>query len=513
MKNLGNLLAVLILSILLMPTIGEAKQLFTDVGDQHAAKKEIDYLAQQKIISGYSNGTFGVNDSITRLQASIMLVRALQLPTANRPDPKLKDILNTHSGYAMVATVVDAGIMTGKKDGSFAPYESLTRAQMASILVRAFQLEGQTDLAFRDMTATHWATRDVQTLYANNITTGYPDSTFRPNATITRAHFSVFLARVLEPKFQLAKVCYTPAVEEKQVIDVAVTTLWSKPNIARIIDRPAISHPVDLASWTRQMTYQQKLGLLGKIDTQALYGQEVTILEEKDNWYKIAVHEQFSPIQKEGYPGWVPKSHVATQQANVNACDATIVTANKTLLRHLDGKPFREISFNTMLPVVKEDEKRIYVKTPTNGTKYIIKEDAMTIPSFEHLPKPTAENLVATSKQFLDLPYLWAGTSGYGFDCSGFTYSIYKQHGILIPRDSAVQATHGVAVAKKDLQVGDLLFFAHDRGKGAIHHVSMYIGNGNMIHSPDYSKPIEIIPITSEPYQSQYAGARRYLAQ
>lgn len=513
MKKIRSMLAVILLSILLMPNIGEAKQIFSDVGEQHAAKQEIHYLAQQQIISGYSNGTFGVNDSITRLQASTMLVRALKLPTTNRPDPKLKDIPRTHPSFKTISTVVDAGIMTGKKDGTFAPYDSLTRAQMASILVRAFDLNQSADIIFRDMNEKHWATPDVQTLYAHNITTGYPDGTFRPNAPITRSHFSIFLARVLEPKFQLEKVCYTPAVETKHVVNVAVTTLWSKPNIARIIDRPAVSNPVDLASWTKQMTHQQKLGLLGKVDTQALYGQEVTILDEKDNWYKVAVHEQFSPIQQEGYPGWVPKRHIATQQSNVDSCDVTIVTANKTLLRHLDGKPFREISFNTMLPVVKEDARRIYVKTPTDGTKYIVKEDAVTTPSFAHLPKPTAEDLVATGKQFLNLPYLWAGTSAYGFDCSGFTHSIYKQHGILIPRDSTVQATHGIAVEKKDLQVGDLLFFAHQQGKGAIHHVSMYIGNGMMIHSPDYSKPIEIVPITSEPYQSEYAGARRYLAQ
>lgn len=504
---------IIALSILLLPNVGEANERFTDVGSNHSAKKEIDYLAERQIISGYPDGTFGINRSITRLQASTMLVRALKLSTEHRPNPNLKDISTSHPGYATIATVVDEGIMTGKKDGTFAPYDSLTRAQMASILVRSFHLNEQSHIVFRDMTATHWATSDVQKLYAHNITTGYPDSTFRPNNPITRSHFSVFLARVLEPKFQLDKVCYTPAKETKHVVDVAVTTLWSKPNIARIVDRPAVSNPVDLASWTKQMTHQQKLGLLGKVDTQALYGQEVTILDEKDNWYKVAVHEQFSPIQQEGYPGWVPKSHIATQQSNVDSCDVTIVTANKTLLRHLDGKPFREISFNTMLPVVKEDTRRIYVKTPTDGTKYIVKEDAVTTPSFAHLPKPTAEDLVATGKQFLNLPYLWAGTSAYGFDCSGFTYSIYKQHGILIPRDSTVQATHGVAVEKQDLQVGDLLFFAHQQGKGAIHHVSMYIGNGMMIHSPDYSKPIEIVPITSEPYQSEYAGARRYLAQ
>ena len=58
-----------------------------------------------------------------------------------------------------------------------------------------------------------------------------------------------------------------------------------------------------------------------------------------------------------------------------------------------------------------------------------------------------------------------AGTSGFGFDCSGFTHTIYKSHGITIPRDSGPQSRAGVAVDKENLQKGDLIFFAHDQGK------------------------------------------------
>lgn len=46
------------------------------------------------------------------------------------------------------------------------------------------------------------------------------------------------------------------------------------------------------------------------------------------------------------------------------------------------------------------------------------------------------DDLINTGKMFLGLPYIWAGTSGFGFDCSGFTHTIYKSHGITIPRDS-----------------------------------------------------------------------------
>ena len=93
------------------------------------------------------------------------------------------------------------------------------------------------------------------------------------------------------------------------------------------------------------------------------------------------------------------------------------------------------------------------------------KNDGTVYRSQTDIPKPTADDLINTGKMFLGLPYIWAGTSGFGFDCSGFTHTIYKSHGITIPRDSGPQSRAGVAVDKENLQKGDLIFFAHDRGK------------------------------------------------
>ena len=75
-----------------------------------------------------------------------------------------------------------------------------------------------------------------------------------------------------------------------------------------------------------------------------------------------------------------------------------------------------------------------------------------------------------------------------------------------------MQATHGTAVNKDDLQKGDLLFFAYEQGKGSVHHVGMYIGDGKMIHAPNPASAVEIIDVfESKHWSSEYAGARRYL--
>ena len=113
---------------------------------------------------------------------------------------------------------------------------------------------------------------------------------------------------------------------------------------------------------------------------------------------------------------------------------------------------------------------------------------------------------------FSGLGYLWAGTSGFGYDCSGFTAAVYAAHGITIPRDASDQATVGRPVGPGQLQPGDLLFFASNGGRGLIHHVAMYVGGGLMIQSPATGSTIETVPVGRlDRIAGEYWGARRYL--
>ena len=83
--------------------------------------------------------------------------------------------------------------------------------------------------------------------------------------------------------------------------------------------------------------------------------------------------------------------------------------------------------------------------------------------------------------QFIGNPYVWGGTSlTNGTDCSGFTQSVLANFGISISRTAASQSGGGTAVDMSNLQPGDLLFY--DNGSG-IGHVSMYIGNGQVVHA------------------------------
>ena len=91
------------------------------------------------------------------------------------------------------------------------------------------------------------------------------------------------------------------------------------------------------------------------------------------------------------------------------------------------------------------------------------------------------QGVVNYALQFVGNPYVYGGTSlTNGTDCSGFTQSVLANFGISISRTAASQSGGGTAVDMSNLQPGDLLFY--DNGSG-IGHVSMYIGNGQVVHA------------------------------
>ncbi|MEP6695250.1 MAG: NlpC/P60 family protein [Pseudonocardiales bacterium] len=96
-------------------------------------------------------------------------------------------------------------------------------------------------------------------------------------------------------------------------------------------------------------------------------------------------------------------------------------------------------------------------------------------------------------------PYQWGGAGPNSFDCSGLTMYSWRAGGVSLPHSSRMQYSSGPHVARSALQPGDLLFFG-----SPIHHVAMYVGNGQMIHAPNFGMNVQISPI-----QSDYVGAVR----
>ena len=119
----------------------------------------------------------------------------------------------------------------------------------------------------------------------------------------------------------------------------------------------------------------------------------------------------------------------------------------------------------------------------------------------------TGSAVVEKAKAYLGSKYVYGGTSPSGFDCSGFTYYIYKQFGITLNRTAAAQYSNGVSVSRSDLQLGDLIMF----GKSGINHVGIYIGGGKIVHAANPSRGVVTDTINSGYYNTNYVGARRVL--
>ena len=276
------------------------------------------------------------------------------------------------------------------------------------------------------------------------------------------------------------------------------------------MDHPALRSPADIRSWLGAMTLADRRGLQGRADTQALLGDRVLVTAVRGGWAKVVVPDQPTPLDTRGYPGWLPIGQLSAV-APPSALEVATVVARTAWLRTDTTAAGRvvEVSFGTRMPVLARVDGWLRVGLPGGVVRRVdtgaVVRAGMAAPA---LPA-TGTSIVQSAKSFTGLPYLWAGRSGFGFDCSGLTSLVYRVHGVVIPRDADAQAVKGRAVPAGAMAPGDLLFYA--TGSGYVHHVSMYAGSGQMVQSPATGQAVQTIPVSTRAYAVQFAGARRYL--
>jgi cell wall-associated NlpC family hydrolase len=285
-------------------------------------------------------------------------------------------------------------------------------------------------------------------------------------------------------------------------VDVAVAVVWRHQSSPRAVDAPALANPVEITTWLDAMSTAQRRTLSGRADTQALLGEPVKVLAVSGRWARVVVTDQPSPQDRRGYPGWVPSRQLVAGAGPSSSTTVTVVTPT-AWLRTAGGVRLLKISYGTRLAALGQSAAHWRVVLP-DGRQARVAAARVVVGS---LPA-TARSVVAAARQFLGLAYLWAGTSGFGFDCSGLMEIVYREHGIRIPRDASAQAVAGLAVRRSALRSGDLVFFASN---GLVHHVGMYVGNGMMLHAPHTGAEVQLTSISAAPFASEYAGARRFL--
>ncbi|MEC5424485.1 C40 family peptidase [Virgibacillus sp. C22-A2] len=300
--------------------------------------------------------------------------------------------------------------------------------------------------------------------------------------------------------------------EQMWVTAVQVATIWTSKESAREIDLPGTENPSNIDKWLDELTYETSLALCNenRVQSQLVYGEPVLVTEIIDNWAHVVVPSQPSKKDERGYPGWVPLGQLTqVTKADWKGPTTATVIQDKAWLEAENGEKQVKLSYMTFLPVAEVHADRVEVKTP-HGRSYLPQEAVLLFPTDTGIDKGTGEDIVKAGEPYTGLDYFWGGMTSFGFDCSGLAYAAHKANGYQIPRDAGDQADAGVEVPFDQLLPGDLVFFAYEEGKGKLHHVGIYYGDGKMLHSPQTGKGIEIVSLEGTIYEKELCAARRY---
>lgn len=176
-----------------------AEKGFSDLQQVKWAEDSIYYMAKRGTVAGTGDGRFMPERQVTRAQAVTFLVRELypQELKSVTGGPSYSDVPVTHPFYREIAVAEKNGLASGLPDGTFHPDTAMSRAETAAFLTRAYSLaSGKQSVSLTD-TTDHWAAAPIALMSSNGLIGGYTDGTYRPNRSVTRAEFSVFLARVI----------------------------------------------------------------------------------------------------------------------------------------------------------------------------------------------------------------------------------------------------------------------------------------------------------------------------
>lgn len=215
-------------------------------------------------------------------------------------------------------------------------------------------------------------------------------------------------------------------------------------------------------------------------------GDKLKVLEVEENWVKVKNGDE---------EGYVSAKYLSDEEPVI---EEVVVEQSSEVTQTNE-------SSNTNTSQKNNTSSNSTSSNSTSGNSTSNKTEQSDVPAANTSLAQAVVNL-AYSK--IGSPYVWGAEGPNSFDCSGLTSYVYKNAaGISIPRSSSAQAGYGKTVSKSDLQPGDLVFF----GSGSVSHVGIYIGGGNMIHSPKPGDSVKITSINSSYYSGRFITAKRVL--
>ena len=246
---------------------------------------------------------------------------------------------------------------------------------------------------------------------------------------------------------------------------------------------------------------------------------KVILLDKQDDWYKIS---------NKGNIGYMHSDYIEKFDKLITDFGQGIVSGNIVNIRFSavkDSKIITQLAKNTRITITGI-ENNYYKITYGDINGYMLSDYITPVkPELQKsktpLPKvnspvpvkktsvlsETASNIIDIAKTLIGIPYLYGGASpDKGFDCSGLVYYVFNKAGISVPRVGF--ASVGTSIAYSSLKPGDIICF-YDNSFSSIGHYGIYIGDGDMIHSPSPGKSVCIETIASGYFNRHFSQGSR----
>jgi len=256
-------------------------------------------------------------------------------------------------------------------------------------------------------------------------------------------------------------------------------------------------------------------------------GTAVTVHSSSNGWSKISVN---------GVEGYVSTSFLSSTNPSTNSSTSNETTSTPTTTMYVTpdaGLNLRK-GAGTSYSVIKTLSKGTAVtvhssnngwsKVSVNGVEGYVSTSYLssTKPSTSGSSSSSSSNsstsvsvdkVLDFSHQQLGKPYVWGAQGPNSFDCSGLIYYVYKNAAnITLPRTSVEQSKFGTTVSKSNLKAGDLVFFdTNGPNNGAVSHVGIYAGGGQLIHASSSNKKIVKVNMETSYWNNTYVVAKRVL--
>ena len=250
------------------------------------------------------------------------------------------------------------------------------------------------------------------------------------------------------------------------------------------------------------------------------YGQSVNVLSTSNGWSKINYNGSTGYVSSQYLQSTKPSSSSSLETSQ------TVKYVNTTSGLNMRTGPATSYAKITTIAYGQS----VNVLSTSNGWSKINYSGSTGYVSSQYLQstKPSsssssnsgstsvsssASSVIAYAKTLLGKPYVWGAQGPNSFDCSGFTYYVFKNKaGIVLPRTSSAQSKYGTSVSWSNLKAGDLMFFdTNGANNGQVSHVGLYIGNGQMIHASSSQRKIVITSVNTSYYKNAFVNARRVL--